>query len=36
MEANVSSSASIVTVPDSIFERSRLSLMRFSRSVPAP
>ena len=31
-----SSSASTVTVPDSIFDRSRMSLMRFSRSVPAP
>ena len=30
------SSASTVTVPDSIFERSRMSLMRLSRSVPAP
>ena len=30
------SSASTVTVPDSIFERSRMSLIRFSRSVPAP
>ena len=30
------SSASTVTVPDSILERSRMSLMRLSRSVPAP
>ena len=30
------SSASTVTVPDSIFDRSRMSLIRFSRSVPAP
>ena len=30
------SSASTVTVPDSIFDRSRMSLMRLSRSVPAP
>ena len=30
------SSASTVTVPDSIFDRSRISLMRLSRSVPAP
>ena len=34
--ANGSSSHSTVTVPDSIFERSRMSLIRFSRSVPAP
>ena len=27
---------SIETVPDSIFDRSRMSLMRLSRSVPAP
>ena len=27
---------STVTVPDSIFDRSRMSLIRFSRSVPAP
>ena len=31
-----SSLDSTVTVPDSIFDRSRMSLMRFSRSVPAP
>ena len=30
------SSASTVTVPDSIFDRSRMSVMRFNRSVPAP
>ena len=30
------SSASTDTVPDSIFDRSRMSLIRFSRSVPAP
>ena len=30
------SSASTETVPDSIFERSRISVMRLSRSVPAP
>ena len=30
------SSASTVTVPDSILERSRMSLIRLSRSVPAP
>ena len=30
------SSASTVTVPDSIFDRSRISLIRLSRSVPAP
>ena len=30
------SSASTETVPDSIFDRSRMSLIRFSRSVPAP
>jgi hypothetical protein len=30
------SSASTETVPDSIFERSRMSLIRFRRSVPAP
>ncbi len=30
------SSASTETVPDSIFDRSRISLMRFNRSVPAP
>ena len=30
------SSASTETVPDSIFERSRMSLIRFSKSVPAP
>jgi hypothetical protein len=29
------SAASTVTVPDSIFDRSRMSEMRFSRSVPA-
>ena len=33
---NGSSSHSTVTVPDSIFDRSRMSLIRFSRSVPAP
>ena len=33
---NRSSSASTVTVPDSIFDRSRISLIRFNRSVPAP
>ena len=33
---NGSSSHSTVTVPDSIFERSRMSLIRFRRSVPAP
>jgi hypothetical protein len=27
---------SIDTVPDSIFDRSRISLMRLRRSVPAP
>ena len=32
--ANEMSSASTVTVPDSIFERSRMSLMRLSRSEP--
>ena len=31
---NSSSSASTVTVPDSIFDRSRMSVMRLSRSVP--
>jgi hypothetical protein len=30
------SSASTDTVPDSILDRSRMSLIRFSRSVPAP
>ena len=30
------SSASTVTVPDSIFDRSRMSVIRLSRSVPAP
>ena len=30
------SSDSTVTVPDSIFDRSRMSLIRFRRSVPAP
>ena len=30
------SSASTVTVPDSILDRSRMSLIRLSRSVPAP
>ena len=34
-DANVISSASTVTVPDSIFDRSRMSLMSVSRSVPA-
>ncbi len=34
-EANVISSASTVTVPDSIFDKSRMSLMSVSRSVPA-
>ena len=34
-DAKVISSASTVTVPDSIFERSRMSLIRLSRSVPA-
>jgi hypothetical protein len=34
--ANGISLASTVTVPDSIFDRSRMSLIRFSRSVPAP
>ena len=29
------SAGSTVTVPDSIFDRSRMSLIRFSRSVPA-
>ena len=33
--AKVISSASTVTVPDSIFDRSRMSLMSVSRSVPA-
>ena len=33
---NSRSSHSTVTVPDSIFDRSRMSLIRFSRSVPAP
>ena len=33
---NSRSSHSTVTVPDSIFDRSRMSLMRLSRSVPAP
>ena len=33
--ANVISSASTVTVPDSIFDRSRMSLMSVSRSAPA-
>ena len=32
---NVMSSASTVTVPDSIFERSRMSLISVNRSVPA-
>ena len=32
---NEISSASTDTVPDSIFDRSRMSLIRFSRSVPA-
>ena len=32
---NVISSASTVTVPDSIFDRSRMSLISVSRSVPA-
>ena len=30
------SSASMLTVPDSIFDRSRMSLISFCRSVPAP
>ena len=30
------SSASTETVPDSIFDRSRMSVIRFSKSVPAP
>ncbi len=34
-EANVISSASTVTVPDSILERSRMSLINVSRSAPA-
>jgi hypothetical protein len=34
--ANAISSASTVTVPDSIFDKSRISLIRFKRSVPAP
>ena len=34
--ANAISSASTVTVPDSILDRSRMSLIRFNRSVPAP
>ena len=34
--AKKTSSASTETVPDSIFERSRMSLIRFSKSVPAP
>ena len=34
-DANVISSASTVTVPDSIFDRSRMSLISVSRSVPA-
>ncbi len=34
-EVNGSSSASTVTVPDSIFDRSRMSLIKLSRSVPA-
>ena len=34
--AKNTSSASTETVPDSIFERSRMSLIRFSKSVPAP
>src|SRR5262249_25606093 len=34
--ARKTSSASTVTVPDSILDRSRMSLMRFRRSVPAP
>ena len=34
--AKKTSSASTETVPDSIFDRSRMSLIRFSRSVPAP
>jgi hypothetical protein len=32
----MTSSASTVTVPDSIFDKSRMSVMRLSRSVPAP
>ena len=34
--AKKTSSASTETVPDSIFDRSRISLIRFKRSVPAP
>ena len=34
--AKKTSSASTDTVPDSILDRSRMSLIRFSRSVPAP
>ena len=34
--AKAISSASTVTVPDSILDRSRMSLIRLSRSVPAP
>ncbi len=34
--ANATSSASTETVPDSILERSRISVIRLSRSVPAP
>ena len=33
---STTSSAMTVTVPDSILERSRMSVMRLSRSVPAP
>jgi hypothetical protein len=34
-DTNEISSASTVTVPDSIFERSRMSLMSVNKSVPA-
>ena len=34
-DPNVISSASTVTVPDSIFDKSRMSLMSVSRSPPA-
>ena len=33
---NETSSGSTVTVPDSIFDRSRMSVIRLSRSLPAP
>src|SRR5208337_3699378 len=36
MRLRLISSASTETVPDSIFDRSRMSLMRLRRSVPAP